>query len=277
MSQYESLFVLMFFKPVPAHMKAIRGKFISRILSSNLIYWSMYIGARMFQSLKQDGDYANIRGYVPWLEKCHHLCITSRDDNSLEDFVGRLSSALELIFLKYIASDTNSGYNLMRLIAPTFMQIAFADPSLWPRNPSSNGVSLAHLFISRQHELGRFVFLDMVSSLTFGLPPVVEYDTSHPVITTREVHAMEWIHGCPVEFAFSIIKINAWRAQNLNGTVAPDELWKEIEAAAWVWQPRGDYGPDRESSKLVARFATQEGWRHAVLIYLYMVRIIART
>ncbi|KAG9123768.1 hypothetical protein FRC07_014013 [Ceratobasidium sp. 392] len=110
----------------------------------------------------------------------------------------------------------------------------------------------------------------MVSSLTFGLPPLVEYDTSHPVIRTRRVHAMEWIHGCPVEFAFSIIKINAWRAQNLNGTVAPNELWKEIEAAAWAWQPRGDYGPDCESSKLVARLATQEGWRHTVLIYLYM-------
>ncbi|KAG8779041.1 hypothetical protein FRC12_024671 [Ceratobasidium sp. 428] len=111
----------------------------------------------------------------------------------------------------------------------------------------------------------------MVSSLMFGVAPLVEYDTSHPVIRTREAHAMEWVHGCPVDFAFLVLKINTWRAQSLVGRAAPDELLKEIEAAAWVWKPRCDYGPDHESWKIIARFATQEGWRHAVLIYLYLV------
>ncbi|KAG8701398.1 hypothetical protein FRC08_004101 [Ceratobasidium sp. 394] len=154
-------------------------------------------------------------------------------------------------------------------MAPTFMHIAFADPTLWPRDPSSNGISLAHILVCSQYELGRFVFIDATMSLTFGLPPLIEYDTSHPVIPTPEVHPMEWIHGCPPAFAYSIIKINSWRAQNPGGCAEPD-TWREMEAATWAWRPTCDYGPDSESWRTVARFATQEGWRHAVLIYLYL-------
>ncbi|KAG8743393.1 hypothetical protein FRC10_012119 [Ceratobasidium sp. 414] len=33
-------------------------------------------------------------------------------------------------------------------------------------------------------------------SLTFGIPPLVEYDISHPVIQPLEVHPMEWAAMC---------------------------------------------------------------------------------
>jgi hypothetical protein len=164
----------------------------------------------------------------------------------------------------------------MRRIAPTFMQIAFADPSLWPRQPNSAGVSLAHTLVSPQFELSRFVFMDAMSSLAFGVPPLIEYDTSHPPIRTREVHPMEWVHGCPTELAIIIIKINIWRAHNQAGDGEDmGRVSNEIETAAWAWHPRYDYGLDRESWKGVARLAVQEGWRHATLIYLYMVCPIA--
>jgi hypothetical protein len=164
----------------------------------------------------------------------------------------------------------------MRRIAPTFMKIAFADPTLWPRQPNLAGVSLAHALVSPQFELTRFVFMDAISSLALGFPPLIEYDTSHPPIRAQEVHPMEWVHGCPAELVAAIIKINIWRAHNqAGGGEDMDRVSGEIEAAAWAWRPRYDYGPERNSWKVVARLAILEGWRHATLIYLYMVCPIA--
>ncbi|KAG9079682.1 hypothetical protein FS749_008315 [Ceratobasidium sp. UAMH 11750] len=270
-SQYEPLLELIFFNPAQVHMEFIRGRFISRIVSSSVAYWSMYLGARIFQTLHQDGDHTNVHGYIPWLNRFERLCMTSNNDRNLDDLMARLSGALELMFLKYVTANANSGYSFMHRMAPTFMQIACADPSLWPRAPTSSGVSLAHALVSDQYELGRFIFIDAISGLTFGTPPLIEYDTSHPAIRPHQSHPLEWVHGCPAEFTFSIVQINTWRARNLHRWAEPGVVWKEIEAATWTWRSRCDYGPERDSWKVVARFATQECWRHAVLIYLYLV------
>ncbi|KAG8710290.1 hypothetical protein FRC09_000198 [Ceratobasidium sp. 395] len=273
MSQYEPLFELLFFKPIQVQMEFIRGRFISRITSSSVTHWSMYLGARIFQTLNRDGDHANIRMYIPWLNRFDELCVTSRNDSSVDDMLGRLSGAMELSFLMYITTNANNGYNFLRRMSPTFMQIAFADPLLWPRHPSSNGISLAHALVSSQYELGRFIFSDAVTSLTFGTTPLIEYDTSHPVIRAREAHPMEWVHGCPVELLFLVVKINSWRARDQDGLEKPGADWKEIETAAWAWRSAYTYAPDRDSWRTVARFAMQEAWRHAVLIYLYLARL----
>ncbi|KAG8692645.1 hypothetical protein FRC08_009624 [Ceratobasidium sp. 394] len=253
MSQYEPLFELVCFKPVKVYMTFIRGRFISRIVASSITHWSRYLGARIFETLRQDGDRASIRGYIPWLDRFDRLCVATNNDKSLDDLIGRFSGALEVSSLKYITSDANSSYTLMRQMAPTFMQIAFADPSLWPRDPASSGVSLAHVLVSYQYELGRFVYADAISSLTFGTPPLVEYDTTHPAIRACHARPMEWVHGCPVEFVFSIVKINVWRAQS--GWKESDMIWKEIETRILAWRSKCDYGPERDSCKTVARFA----------------------
>ncbi|KAG9073699.1 hypothetical protein FRC06_011197 [Ceratobasidium sp. 370] len=146
------------------------------------------------------------------------------------------------------------------------MQIAFADPTLWPRQAASNGISLAHTLISPQLELVRYAFMEAVSGLVFGMPPLVEYDTSHPLIRTRETHPLEWVHG----FVMAIVKINIWRARGMGRVTEPDSGWREVEASIWAWRPLRDYEPNNDSQKLVARLAVQEAWRHAVLIYLYM-------
>ncbi|KAG9089947.1 hypothetical protein FRC06_001285 [Ceratobasidium sp. 370] len=256
MSQYEPVFELIVFKPVRINMDFIRGDFISRLNSSSVTRWSMYLGAQIFQSIRKDGEHANVHRYTPWLDQFGQFCVAPSNDNSLEDLTSRLSGGMELTFLKYITSNANSAYNLMRRIAPVFMHVASADPSLWPRHPSSSGISLAHVLISHQYELTRFVFVETIMSLSFGIPPLVEYDTSHPVIQTPEVHPTEWVHGCPTAFAYSIIKINTWRAQNPGGRAEPD-TWQEIEAATWAWRSKCDYGPDPESWRIVARADTK--------------------
>ncbi|QRW11536.1 Fungal specific transcription factor domain [Ceratobasidium sp. AG-Ba] len=270
MSQYEQLFELMFFRPARPHMECLRGKFVQRIISSNLIHCSSYLGAQLLQALRQDRDYLELERFSPWFERLDRLCLTW-NRVSLEDLKERLATSLELAFLRYISSNVKSGYALLRRMAPVFMQVACADPTLWPRDPSSNGISLAHALVPPRHEIDRFIFMDNISSLTFGVPLLVEYDTSHPMIETTAANPIEWIHGCPNRVMFSIVKINQWRMRHPNGCLEGEYVpWKEIEKDAWAWNPPpvGDFETD--SSRHVARVAVQEGWRHALLIYLYM-------
>lgn len=152
------------------------------------------------------------------------------------------------------------------------MKLACADPTLWPRRIDSAGVSLAHTIAAKPFELCRFVFMDALSSLLLGVPPLVEYDTSSPTFETDPTHPLEWVHGCPAALIVAIVKINIWRSQghsNLNADKA-----KEIETDIQGWYPKCDYGKLDNSWQLVARLAIQEGWRHAALIYLHMVSSI---
>ncbi|KAF8606107.1 hypothetical protein BDV93DRAFT_520964, partial [Ceratobasidium sp. AG-I] len=270
LSLYEPLFELLAFKPVNLRCKFMRDRLVARIQASNLTHWSMYLGAKVFRTLLQGGEDVDIRAYDPWFERLDRLCITSSNDNILEDLTSRLSGALELSYLKFITGNTNAGYTLLKNIAPTFMKAAFADPTIWPRQPGSSGISLAHSFTSYNFDLGRFIFMDALSSLSFGVPPLIEYDTSAPAteIDRSVTQRIESIHGCTATFAISIIKINIWRAHDHNPPVK--HSWQEIEADIWAWKPRPDDTPPGNSWKTVARLAIQEGWRHAALIYLYM-------
>ncbi|KAG8701395.1 hypothetical protein FRC08_004098, partial [Ceratobasidium sp. 394] len=114
MSQYEPLFELVFFKPAQHHLKLIKAKLIMRIMSSSVAHWSLYLGARIFQTLLQDGEHANVRAYTPWLDRFDQLCLTSGDDCTLEGMANRLSGGLELSFLRYITSNISTGYALIR-------------------------------------------------------------------------------------------------------------------------------------------------------------------
>ncbi|KAG8701912.1 hypothetical protein FRC08_003820 [Ceratobasidium sp. 394] len=270
MSQYEPLLELLFFAPTRSSTKLIQSRLVAQIVNSRITHWSMYLGARILQLLLRDGHQASVGQFIPWLERFDRLCVISDNDRTLDDLVDRLTSGLEVSYLKFITLNINSAYSLLRRLAPTFMQIAFADPTLWPRQPTSNGISLAHTLASPQLELGRYVFMEAVSSLMFGTPPLVEYDTSHPLIQTQEALVLEWVHGCATEFVMAIVKINIWRARDSNYVSGSDSGWRDIEESVWAWCPKGGHEPNGDSQKLVAKLAVQEAWRHAVLIYLYM-------
>lgn len=157
------------------------------------------------------------------------------------------------------------------------MKVAFADPTVWPRQPDCSGISLVHALTAYNSDLARFILMDALSSLCFGVPPLIEYDTSVPAaeINQSQTQRIESIHGCTATFAISIIMINVWRAHNHNPPVKYS--WQEIEAEICAWRPRPDDGPPVDAWKTVARLAIQEGWRHVALIYLYMVRNLGRT
>ncbi|KAF8606106.1 hypothetical protein BDV93DRAFT_520963 [Ceratobasidium sp. AG-I] len=270
LSLYEPLYKHLAFKPTHARSNFIRDMLVDRIQASSLTHWSMYLGAKIFCTLLQGGKGDDLRVYNRWFERLDQLCITSSNDTILDDLANRLSGGLELSYLKFMTSNINAGLTLLRNIAPTFVKVAFADPSLWPRQPGCSGISLVHAFTSDNYDLGRFVFMDTISTLCFGVPPLVEYDTSAPVseIGPSYTQRIESKHGCAANFIIGILKISIWRAQNDKSPVK--HRWEEIEADIRGWVPGPDNSISGDSWKTVARLAILEGWRHTGLIYLYM-------
>ncbi|QRV96390.1 Fungal specific transcription factor domain [Ceratobasidium sp. AG-Ba] len=108
--------------------------------------------------------------------------------------------------------------------------------------------------------------MDNLASLLFGLPLLLEYDLSFSVTETEKGRPTDWVHGCPNQFLYSIARINQWRVRHTNR----DSVYKEIEEDTWAWRSELFYDPDADSGKHTLRVAVQEGWRHTVLIYLYM-------
>jgi hypothetical protein len=152
-------------------------------------------------------------------------------------------------------------------MAPIFLQIVFAESALWPSLHNYTTISLTHILASTRYELGHFVMLDSLCSLTYGLPQVIEYDTSVPP-SKVDIHPVEWVHGCPTEFQIALFEINTLFHQSQD-KAKPD--WRPIEYRIKSWQPAARTSPEDESWKTVARLAVQESWRHTMLIYLYMV------
>jgi hypothetical protein len=144
---------------------------------------------------------------------------------------------------------------------------------LWPHPYapfySPTKISVAHALASKCYELAQFVLMDTVCAMIYGLPQIVDYDTSTPVFKTS-VYPVQWLHGCPPELQIAFVEINQQFAQR--SVLGPEQDWTDIEKRLWEWETPLDTVPERDSCKVVARLAVQESWRHALLVYLYMVR-----
>ncbi|KAF8748470.1 hypothetical protein RHS01_10806 [Rhizoctonia solani] len=244
LAQYEPVLEMVFFRPTREMLDFARQKLIVRLQESNLTHWSMYIGARIFQALMKYGKRADLR----FLEKCvqrmgEHVCSQTTRDGSLTGALHALSGGLE---------DTN--FSTTRAFVHTCGRTL-------PSYLCSQKISLVEAFTSTNYELGRFVFIDAVTSFILGVAPTIAYDTTMPV----------WMHGSPIELTALIIKISLWRAKHPDIQCAPESTWKPLEIEAWAWAPRvASPGALNEPNQMVIRMAVQEGWRHAGLIYLYM-------
>ncbi|CAE6530533.1 hypothetical protein RSOLAG22IIIB_10869 [Rhizoctonia solani] len=276
LAQYEPLLEMVFFRPTREHLNFARDKLVVRLQESSLTHWSMYIGARIFQALTKDGKRADLRFLMSCVRRMdEHVCLESARDGTLSGALHALSGGLELVFLDFMTANTRAGLTLFKKLMPAFLRASHCLPSY----PHSQKISLAEAFTAPQFEIGRFVFMDAVSSLVFGVPPLIDYDTQTPYVRSEMdmngypgcIHPTEWIHGSPLELTSLIVKISLWRAKNPGVGCAPDEVWKPLEAEAWGWAPRvSSPVSDNEPSQMVVRMAVQEGWRHAGLIYLYM-------
>ncbi|KDN33681.1 hypothetical protein RSAG8_13233, partial [Rhizoctonia solani AG-8 WAC10335] len=155
-------------------------------------------------------------------------------------------------------------YQVLQSITPTFLQVVFADPTLWPDNSNVTHVPLSNILALETHQLAFFALLDCTCALAFGLPQQVEYNTTiYPQTSNSLWH--QWTHSIPGDFQLILAAINACRDKS---PVARD--WEDIEQWLLTWQPRLGEHTFTESWMTVAWYAVQESWRLALLVYLYL-------
>ncbi|KAG8766480.1 hypothetical protein FRC12_006864 [Ceratobasidium sp. 428] len=265
MSQHERMFEFSFFKPNNQQVLNVRESVTRRLHSSDTVRWIMFLGSKIFESILDGTSAGKMDGFLRWIAKFDEQLNRALEQSitlSDSDLVG----ILEITFLKLKFADAQNAYEYIRNVAPTFLQLIFADSSLWP-NPYAFKVSLAHVLASPRYEFGHFVFLDSLCSLAYALPQVVEYDTSVPPLRD-DIRPIEWAHGCPIDLHIALININT-RCHEPN-QACPKTDWRPIEHYLISWQPTTRVLPGEESWRTVARLAVQESWRHTLLIYFYM-------
>jgi hypothetical protein len=165
--------------------------------------------------------------------------------------------------------DSTSGYIALRNGLPKFLQLVAADSSLLiEQSDGSLVVSFPRVLGYRRHELARFAVYDITLAFLLGVPSLVEY--GHEGTCDSNGRGFEWIHGIPVAFLQIIPQVSSWRAGSR--TLVDD--WKILEQRVLEWESPYAVleGCSKPESANFERAMVQEGWRHVLLIYIYMVR-----
>ncbi|KAG9075042.1 hypothetical protein FRC06_010310, partial [Ceratobasidium sp. 370] len=267
MARFERLISMSFCRPAYQQMLRIRETMNWRLQNFASTRWAMFVCSRLFDSILEgnplsERDSATLRHWMSRIEQL--LYSTPVQYLSAAEAQKQLTGSLELALFKLRTHGTDT-YELLKSYAPTFLQIVFSDAALWP-NSHSTSVSLVHVLASMSYEISHFAMLDMMCSMAYGLPQVVDYDTSIPPFDPG-VHPAELVHGCPLELQIILVDINtrsAWKQ------VGPILDWHDIEQKLREWRPTVRSSAGEDSWKSVARLAVQESWRHLLLIYLYM-------
>ncbi|KAF8599449.1 hypothetical protein BDV93DRAFT_300265 [Ceratobasidium sp. AG-I] len=266
----ESQQVRQFFQPPPMWM---RDFLISRVVRTGATTWFFYLGAKIFEQLNKRNRHAVARPFVHWINKCDEEVTNALNPNlSVEELEIHLFGLLELIFLKFVAINTQAGYSLLRRSVPVFIGLVSSDPSLLVERQGLLLISVTRALDFHRCEVKQFVFRDSMIAFALGTPSFVQYDTSDCSTIPFAVSPLEWAHGIPAEFVVCIVQVNAWRASNPGIPDAND--WPALVLRTLTWMPKAmdlvGEASCQDSYKVVARLAVQETWRHAVLIYIYM-------
>ncbi|KAH7335988.1 hypothetical protein B0J17DRAFT_60703 [Rhizoctonia solani] len=123
---------------------------------------------------------------------------------------------------------------------------------------------ISKIVASARFELGHFALMDIICSMAYGLPQIVDYETA-TLFPEAEVHPIEWVHGCPLEFQVCIAEMNK---RCTRSHITPD--WHVIEYRLLSYKPSITKMDNTQSWQTVARLAILESWRQVLLIYLYM-------
>jgi hypothetical protein len=107
---------------------------------------------------------------------------------------------------------------------------------------------------------------DVSVAFLLGVPSLAEYAYEDPCDSND--YGLEWRHKVPVVLFQIISQVNSWRA----GSRSSLDDWQTLEKVVIEWKAPCD-GLDESSTSDIANVerAIVEGWRHAVLIYIYMV------
>ncbi|CAE7229863.1 unnamed protein product [Rhizoctonia solani] len=267
--QYERVLDSVFFKPKPPRVEKMRALVATRVQASSITRCSIILVAKIIES-QLNGTAPNNRVAFQQLVQRFETRLReakAKDLNPLEyplEFEYLLNGLLELAFLKMRVSTGFHVYRLLHDANPTFFEIVNFDSSLWPDPNGPPVPCIAKMVTSTRFELAHFALIDILSSMAYGLPQVVNYETA-TLVPETEIHPIAWVHCCPLEFQVCIAEMNQRCAKSY---VAPD--WHVIEHRLLSYQGPMVLTDGADSWRTIARLAVLESWRQVLLIYLYM-------
>ncbi|CAE6390607.1 unnamed protein product [Rhizoctonia solani] len=262
--QYNRLIQLMAFDGPSA---AFLAGFVERMSISAITFSLMTLGAKIIQSVFDAmGSTGWKSSYETPINKLHwQACNTPDEGSSLICTQGRLVAAIELTAYKFFISNNASGYAFLKMTTPLVTRVACHYPQIWTQQ---GRISTQRLLSLGSMELCSFVWMDAMSSTLFGTTPLLCYD---PCIQENSYsrHPMEWMHGCPQVFVGWFVKLSVARSDTKQrGSTSPQIDWKIAEKEIQGWEPI--INKTNLSKDSITRLAVVEGWRHALLIHLYM-------
>lgn len=265
-SQYERAFRMMAFNLASCEENFVQESALAGIRLSRSSCWSLFLGAKIFQAIMSNHNDMCVRPYLKVLDRfAGQVASVTFNDITMRELVGWLSAALELFEIRLLA-DHRPAYKVLRLAAPIFVQVVYADTTMWTKQGSLRH-SLHKTLASSRVDLVKFATNDVVMAMLFGLPQLVPWDPTFLSSLSHGAH-IEWWPGCPLEFILAFARVNVWRAQA--GYMRTVDEWHQIEKDVWSWQPPHTKDQLLDSWGSITRLAVQEAIRHMVLVYVYM-------
>ncbi|CAE6388241.1 unnamed protein product [Rhizoctonia solani] len=239
---------------------------VNRLSISDMTFSLMKLGAKIIQSIMDKGESTCVEYEKP-IDTLHwQACNTPEEGSSPVCAKGRLITAIELTSYKFVVSNSASGYSFLKMAVPLTIRVAYEYPQVWTKQ----GKISIHRILNDTTlpSFCAFLWMDTMASTFLGTTPLLCYDTSI-CEKSRSRHPMEWMNGCPREFIGWFGKLNEIRLNiTRHGSCLIPIDWESMEKEIQAWKPVMD--GVNFSRKNIARLAAVEGWRYAILIYLYV-------
>ncbi|CAE7186270.1 unnamed protein product [Rhizoctonia solani] len=257
-----------YFKGAKNQTDRVRKRILARLQSSGFSRWVLFLCARICESFF-NGDASQKQIYNRWIGDVDRALKSAlTQDPTSSEAQDRLRDCLEasqIQLLKTMMGHCSSTYQVLRTVAPTFLQTVFSTPELWSNSHDPTLVPLGAIIGSSDNTLANFALADCLSAMASGLPSQVDYDTIGYIPTSSPM-PFEWMHGFPAELQIALADINVCRDKR------PGARTQEVlEQQLLTWQARPSYYDESwETWMITAWFAVQESWRLALLAYLYV-------
>ncbi|EUC53638.1 fungal Zn(2)-cys(6) binuclear cluster domain protein, putative [Rhizoctonia solani AG-3 Rhs1AP] len=264
-SHWDRMMNITYFTPPGEQIEKFSRVSRWRMATSSFARQGMLIDARIHESILE-GNHFNYSGeFTRWIEEFEQAVLARLNEPmGTCELQERLRDILEMFFAKSRLLNAATTYELFRRVASHFLQMIYSDPTLWSSQSDPILVSIAHLLASVNYGPPSYMVMDIMGSMIYGLPQLVDYNTNIKLFHA-EPHPVEWIDCFPGEFMILLAKINACRDQRST------EDWQDIERELVSWEPRPKFQlKGLESWKSVAWLALQETWKQTLLMYLYL-------
>ncbi|CAE6428263.1 unnamed protein product [Rhizoctonia solani] len=259
-----------YFKPQDDPIEGTRRLAVWRLSTCAFARGGMLIDAKIRDSIMERRGYGNSSEFASWIEGFEQAVRVQLDQSTTsEELRERLIDSLEILFAKSVILGATATYRLFCQFAPKFLQIINSTPTL-RSDQNDHTISIAHLLASPFYKCVNYTFMDIMGSMVYGLPHILEYNTDIDLFHTQ-LHPVEWVNCLPGEFLLTLAKLNIFRDRGMCD-------WRAIKQWLVFWEPSLGFEPKGlESWKSIAWVALQETWRHTLLIYLYLAVCGAHT